>query len=564
VPTFDKVIRGGTVIDGRNLPRCRADVGIRDGRVAEIGRISPTDGAEVIDAGGLIVAPGFVDLHTHYDAQLFWDPYCSLSGWHGVTSVVIGNCGFGFAPARPGDREYLMRSLNRVEAIPYECIEPTLAWDWETFPQWMDAVDRAPKGVNMLAYVPVNPLLVYVMGYEAAKSRDATDGERAEMARILGEAMAAGACGWSAQRSAPGSGVDLQRDYDGSPFATDLMSNETALALGRVLADFDAGFIQTLLFTGDREGDWRHLEELAEVSDSAVLVNTITTDERMPDFHRADLAWIRRSQERGLKIYAQCLTSAAGFTFTFEDWNLFDDSEAWREVTLGTPAERLAKFADPARRAALKADPPIVFDLNRLVILRTTAERFLPAKGTLLPDAARILGYDEMIDLLVDMVVADDLKTLFQADNFNSGMDLQNELVVAPYSLWGVSDGGAHTKFLTSGAYPTESIIDFVRERELVTLEEAHWRLSALPAHCAGFQRRGQLIEGAPADIVVYDYDRLTLLDEEVAHDFPGGEWRRIRRGDGYHYTLVNGEITFVDGKDTGAVPGRLLRHGEG
>jgi N-acyl-D-aspartate/D-glutamate deacylase len=162
------------------------------------------------------------------------------------------------------------------------------------------------------------------------------------------------------------------------------------------------------------------------------------------------------------------------------------------------------------------------------------------------------------------MVVDDGLKTLFQADNFNSGMDLQNELVVAPYSLWGVSDGGAHTKFLTSGAYPTESIIDFVRERQLVTLEEAHWRLSALPAHCAGFKRRGQLIEGAPADIVIYDYDNLRLLDEEVAYDFPGGEWRRIRRAEGYHSTLVNGEITFIDGKDTGAVPGRLLRHGEG
>ena len=564
MPTYDKVIKGGTVIDGRNLPRIRADVGIKDGRVAQIGRISATDGAQVIDAAGLIVAPGFVDLHTHYDAQLFWDPYCSLSGWHGVTSVVIGNCGFGFAPARPADREYLMRSLNRVEAIPYECIEPTLGWDWETFPQWLDAVDRTPKGVNMLAYVPVNPLLVYVMGYEAAKTRDATDAERAEMARILGEAMAAGACGWSAQRSTPGSGVDLQRDYDGTPFATDLMSNDTALALGQVLADYDHAFIQTLLFTGDRQNDWRHLEDLAEISQSAILVNTITTDERMPDFHRQDLAWIRRAQERGLKIYGQCLTSAAGFTFTFEEWNLFDDSEAWREATLGTPAERLAKFADPARRAGLKSNPPMVFDLNRLVILRTMTERFLPAKGTLLPDAARILGYDDIVDLLIDMVVADELKTLFQADNFNSGLDLQNELVVAPYSIWGVSDGGAHTKFLTSGAYPTESIIDFARERELVTLEETHWRLSALPAHCAGFRQRGQLIEGAPADIVIYDYDNLRLLDEEVAYDFPGGEWRRIRRAEGYHFTLVNGEITFIDGKDTGAVPGKLLRHGEG
>ncbi|HKN89845.1 MAG TPA: amidohydrolase family protein, partial [Acidimicrobiia bacterium] len=196
--TFDRVIKGGMVIDGRNFPRYRADVGIRGGRIEKIGKIPAGDADEVIDAAGLIVAPGFVDLHTHYDAQVFWDPYCTLSGWHGVTSVAIGNCGFGFAPARPEMREYLMSSLTRVEAIPKACMEASLPWTWETFPQWLDVLDRQPKGLNMLSYVPINPLLVHVMGYEAAKSRDATDEERAEMVRLLQEAIDAGACGWSA------------------------------------------------------------------------------------------------------------------------------------------------------------------------------------------------------------------------------------------------------------------------------------------------------------------------------------------------------------------------------
>jgi N-acyl-D-aspartate/D-glutamate deacylase len=517
----------------------------------------------VLDASGLIVAPGFVDLHTHYDAQLFWDPYCTLSGWHGVTSVVIGNCGFGFAPARAEHREYLMKTLSRVEAIPSRCMELSLPWSWESFPEWMDVLDRQPKGVNALTYVPLNPLLLYVMGFEA-KSRDATEAELGEMARLLGEAMAAGACGWSAQRTAPGGGFDMQRDFDGTPFATDVMSNGTALALGKVLADYEHAFIQTALISGDPVAETAHLEELAAVSESAVIFNAIGTFSRFPEAHRFYLDWIRRCQERGLKIYAQLVTTGNQFVFTFEDWNMFDDSPAWFEVTNGTPAERLAKFRDPSRRQALREKPPGCFPLETLVILKTYSERFLPVKGTLLPDAARILGYDDLTDLLIDMIVADELRTLFQCPQANDDQDLQNELVVAPYGLWGVSDGGAHTKFLTLGAFPTESIIDFVRERGLVTLEEAHWRLSALPAQAAGFRHRGTLVEGAPADIIVYDYDNLTLLDEEVAEDFPGGEWRRVRHAEGYHYTMVNGELTFIDGKPTGTTPGRLLRHGNG
>jgi N-acyl-D-aspartate/D-glutamate deacylase len=308
----------------------------------------------------------------------------------------------------------------------------------------------------------------------------------------------------------------------------------------------------------------RHLEELAEVSDSAIVHNTITTDVRFPDSHREALKWVRSCQERGLKIYGQCLTTAQPFTFTFERWNLFDDADPWREAMLGTTAERLAKFKDPARRADLKSRRPFIFPVERLVILRPYSQRFMPAKGTMLPDAARILGYADPVDLLIDMLVEDELKTLFQMDNFNNRPELQADLVVAPYSLWGVSDGGAHTKFITHGAFPTESIIDFARERNLVTLEEAHWRLSALPAYCAGFKQRGTIVEGAPADVVVYDFENLRLLDEEVAHDFPAGEWRRIRKAEGYRYTIVNGRTTFVDGEATGSLPGRLLRHGKG
>jgi N-acyl-D-amino-acid deacylase len=561
---YDTIIRNGTIIDGRNIPRFVGDIGISNGKIARIGRLGEADAAQVIDATGLIVAPGFVDLHTHYDPQLFWDPYCTISGWHGVTSVAIGNCGFGFAPARESDREYLMKSLSRVEAIPATCIEMALPWTWETFPEWLDALDRQPKGVNVLSYVPLNPLIVYVLGLADAKQRDATPEEEAEIARLLREALDAGACGWSAQVTRPGSGADCQRDYDGSPFATDLLSDETALSLAKVLADYDHTVIQMIYVTeGDVAESRRHVEEISAVSGSPVIFNAVATpDGDGHPYFRDALAWIRSCRDRGLPIYAQLITSGAAFTFTFEDWNMFDESDAWREATLGTPAERLEKFRDPARRQALRDDVPFLFPIDGVVILRTYSEKFQAAKGLLLGDACRILGYDNKVDLLIDIVVADELRTLLQVPQFNTNPDMQAELVTEPYGLWGTSDGGAHTKFITLGAYPTESIISFVRERNLLPLEEAHWRLSALNAMAGGVRDRGTLVEGAAADIIVYDYENLRLLDEEVVEDLPGGEWRRIRRAEGYRYVMVNGTVTFVDGEETGATPGALLRHG--
>src|SRR6516162_1469944 len=198
---FDLVVRDGMIIDGTRMPRFRGDIGIKDGRIAQIGRLPSSNGARVLDAGGLIAAPGFVDLHTHYDAQLFWDPYCSISGWHGVTSAVIGNCGFGFAPVKPEMRERAMLTMTRVEAIPYESMKAGLPWDWVTFPEFLNSVERQPKGINLLPYVPLAPILIWVMGLEEAKKgRKPTPKEEAEICRLLNESMDAGGCGWSAQR----------------------------------------------------------------------------------------------------------------------------------------------------------------------------------------------------------------------------------------------------------------------------------------------------------------------------------------------------------------------------
>jgi N-acyl-D-amino-acid deacylase len=566
MPQFDLVVKNGMIVDGTSAPRFRDDIGIKNGRIAKIGRILPHEAAKVIDADGLIVAPGFIDLHTHYDAQIFWDPYLTISGWHGVTSVVIGNCGFGFAPVRKQDVERAMLTMVRTEAIPLASMRAALKFDWETYPQFMDALDRQPKGVNLLPYLPMNPLLGYVMGIEQSKTgRMPSDDEHAAMRRILHEAMDAGACGWSAQRLVPNGPSSVQRDFDGSPMNTDVMHDETCIEMARVLGERGEGFQEMTLSSWDPRQDAKHYELLAEVSARPIMYEVVATQDRFPHRHRHTLKWLERCRQRGLRVYGQGLTTDAGLSFTFEDWNLFDDSDAWREATTGTVAERREKLGDPRRREGLKNQMPreslITSYFDEIIITECKRAENDPLAGLTLRDAAARTS-KHPVDVMLDLAVSEDLKTEFFAPAVNQNMELMKELIDRPDIVFGVSDGGAHTKFLTAGRYPTEGIVKYCRERQWLTLEQIHWRLSALPAFCAGFKDRGFLREGAPADVVVYDFDGLRVLPIEIVHDLPGNEWRRVQRSAGYKWIIVNGQVTFADDRATGATPGKLLRHG--
>jgi N-acyl-D-aspartate/D-glutamate deacylase len=561
---FDVVIKDGMVFDGTARPRVRGDVALRSGVVAEMGRIDSSRAERVIDASGLHVAPGFVDLHTHYDAQVFWDPYCTLSGWHGVTSVAIGNCGFGFAPVEPDDREAAMRSMTRVEAIPYASMAEGLPWDWVTFPEFLDSLDRTPKALNLLPYVPAGPLLVKVLGRDAAKAgRMPTDDEHALLAKLLHEAMDAGGCGWSAQRLPPSGPAAVQRDWDGTPMPTDVMHDETCRVFARVLAERNQGVMQLTLTSDDSRHDRAHYEELATISGRPILFNVVQAFEDRPHVHRKNLEWLARCRERGIPVYGQGVTSDAGFTFTFEEWNLYDDSEAWCEATTGTLDERLHKLADPERRRALKEQRPQVATapIESVTILGPRSPETEPYREMTVAQAGELMGRDP-VDAMLDIAVADKLETLFFAAPPQGDSDLLKEIIQDPYALFGVSDGGAHTKFLTAGRYPTETLAQHVREKDWLSYENAHWRLSALPAALAGFKDRGVIAEGSPADIVVYDPERLAATPVEVVHDLPGGEWRRVQRAVGYRHVLVNGAETITDDEPTDICPGVLLRHG--
>ena len=578
MPDYDVIFKGGTIVDGTRTPRYKSDLAIKDGKVAKIGGLRGAGATQVLDASGLIVAPGFVDLHTHYDAQIQWDPYCSVSSWHGVTTVLIGNCGFGFAPCRPEDRERAMLMLTRNEAIPYDAMKEGMLWDWETLPEFLDSLDRMPKGINVFTYAPLTPLYVWVMGIEAARSRRPTEAELKEMCRLMNEGMDAGACGWSAQ--VLGRYSD-QRDFDGAPMITDLMTKEEMLTFARVLGERDEGYMQLTYLESDESGRFDRLktagffEELAAVSGRPIIFQTVVPNTKFPEIYRGLLKWMQDCTTKGLRVYGQGATlQFAESEFTLEEWNLFDNSEAWREATVGTVPERKQKMQDPDIRAKMRAEwdsglkpgqPGVIGDSSvaGLVIAETSTREYARYSGLTVQDVADDQG-KHVVDAILDMVVAEDLQTEFIALPDRNNPQNTADVVNSPHVVPGTSDGGAHVKFSTGGRFPTETLTWLVRDEKVVTLEEAHYKLSYLPAFISGATDRGFIREGAAADIVAYDLEGLKLLPTEILHDLPGNEWRRVRRAEGYRWIMLNGQVTFEDGKPTGALSGKFLRHGLG
>jgi N-acyl-D-amino-acid deacylase len=570
---YDIVIKGGTIFDGLKTPRYKADVAIKDGRIVEIGGgISTSDAAEVVDASGKHVAPGHVDLHTHYDSQLFWDPWCTMSGWHGVTSVVIGNCGFGFAPCHPEHRDRAMLALSRNEAVPLKTMRAGMPWDWVTFPEFLDSVGRTPKGVNIMAFVPLAPLYGYVAGTDYAKANRVTDEQLEQMCALLVEGLEAGGCGWSAQVS--GDVGNVQLDHDGTPMVTDMMTEREVTAFSRALRKVGRGSIE---LTGTLET----AALMARESGRPVIWNALLADGALNQHggarysHQDALKQLDYyNVEEGVRVYAQALTTNFVSEFTFEDYNLLDTMPPWREALLGTVEEKCAKLADAERRRALKGiddDRGGLFGAGyetRAIKVNWISsdtpnaqeikERY---EGHTIGEIADREG-KHPIDAMLDVAVLGDLKVGFATKLLETPPQSMKEIATSNWALPGVSDGGAHTKFVTTARYATELLSLWVREHEIMSLEEAHWRLSYYPALAAGLKDRGYLREGTPADVIVYDYERLDSCPQERLWDYPEGEMRLVQKAVGYERIIVNGVTTFVEGECTQETPGKLLRHG--
>ena len=553
---FDVVIRGGTIVDGTGIPRYRGDLAIRDGRVARISGRIPSGAAKEIDASGCIVAPGAIDLHTHYDAQLNWDPYATLSGWFGVTSLTIGQCGFGFAPTRPEDRELNMRMMNRIEAIPLESMRLGMRWDWETFPEYLDSLDNQGLGVNVGSVFPFSPLRGYVLGMMASRERTSvTDTELNEMKRIFYEAMQAGAFGFSSDMNTG------DRPEDGSWLPSHVASNEEYMGLSEVLSEFGVGHIGwTIAQSGGlppEKSPAKQRELLAQMMrTSGRPLHVLLEQESARD------EWVAQMRAEGLPLFTQELVMEVNAEFQLSEYNLFDSLPGWVNPLVGSIEERTLKLKDPDIRDEMKRDADarqlLRTDWSRVTVLETMHERNYKYDGSTIAEIAAAQG-KHPVDAFLDLALDEGLETVFAHPVDPRPLD---ENILSPYGHVSVSDGGAHTRYLTTSTWPVEFLTYWIRDRQIMSLEQAHYKMSALPGWFADFKDRGTLRVGDWADVMVYSLDELGFQHDKMiyAHDFPGGERRIIQKPTGLRYTLVNGAVTFEGNDCTGALPGKLLR----
>ena len=557
---YDLVIRGGTIVDGTGIPRYRSDLGVKNGKIAMISGTIKAGGAKEIDASGCIVAPGAVDLHTHYDAQLNWDPYASLSGWFGVTSLTIGQCGFGFAPTRPGDRDLNMRMMNRVEAIPLESMRLGMRWDWETFPEYLDSLDRQGLGVNVGALVPFSPVRGYVLGMMPARERTSvTEAELNQMKQIFYDGMKVGAFGISTNKNLE------DRPEDGSFLPSHVASKEEFLALAEILGEFGVGHIGYTIGLGHTQ------HELEQQRDMILQVMRLSGRPlHVPvDDGEGALEWFNSARAEGLNLLSQSIEMQVYPQFRLSEYNLFDYLPNWVQPLVGNVEDRLGKLKDPVVRAAMKRDveeskDPVHlarFDWSLMNVLEVAYERNYKYEGKTIEDIARMEG-KQPLDAFLDLAIDEQLQTLFSHSANPNAEEGLEQAIKNPYSHISVSDGGAHTRFLTISMWPVHFLSHWVRDKEVVSLEQAHYKISALPAWFASFTDRGTLRIGKGADIIVYNQEELGFVYDRpiFANDFPGGERRLVQKPTGLRYTIVNGTVTFEGNNCTGALPGKLLR----
>lgn len=567
---FETLIRGGWVVDGTGSPSGCADVGIVGGRVAAVGNLVAATADEVIDADGRIVAPGHITQHAHYDAAIFWSPTCLDSGEHGVTTILNSNCGFGIAPARPADRERLMLMLSTTEQVPVEQQRIGLPWTWETFPEFMDALRSLPKAVNIMTYVPVNPLLVYVMGIEAAKSRRPTATEMTEMHRLVDEAMDLGAIGIAL--SVMGVEGNSHVDFDGSPMPTDVMHDDDIVELARGLVNRGEGIVQLLAQiggNGNKEVSAK-VAHMAKGSGVRVIHNIFLAIDGMPEMIDVDLAWLDGLRAEGLDVVGATilhagwveagirdLDTAAGQMAGVRDLIRCEDDDAIRAL-LADPGF-VRRFSDEyAREGATNGAGGFE---NQIIIEIGEDPAMQAYLGKSLAEVAAAEG-KSVVATLCDLALRSGLALEIKSTPF-AALDatLGARLLSHPCVTGGVSDGGAHTKAFSSGSYATEMLVRMVREQKAMTVEAMHHQLSFKIARALNLEDRGAILPGHWADIITYDLDDLYFDRSRhmIVNDMPGGDWRRLLRSGGYHRIMVNGETTFVDGQATGAMPGTFV-----
>ncbi len=563
---LDLVVRGGTIIDGSGSVGFPGDIGIRDGRIAAIGEV-PDPGRAEIEASGLVVCPGFVDPHTHYDAQLFWDPAASPSNLHGVTTVIGGNCGFTLAPLNPGDAPYLQRMMAKVEGMPLSALEAGLDWSWRTFSDYLARLDGT-LGVNAGFLVGHCAVRRAVMGADATGNEADLDQLEA-MKGLLADGLAAGGLGFSTSLSY------THNDGDGAPVASRFASNDEVIALCSVVSEHEGTTLEYVT-DGCMQGFTdEELDLMVAMSRSACRPlnwNVLTIDSAEPDRYRAQLGASVRAAEHGARVVALTMPVLVGMNMSFLNYCALNMLPDWGEV-LGLPvSERMAKLADPQTKAHLaeRAASPDAGVFSRLTgwdgyrIGDTFSSDNHGLTGRTVADVAAERG-TEPFDTLVDIVLADELRTVLwpaPTDDDDESWRLRAEAWQSEHTLLGGSDAGAHLDRMCGAPYTTAFLGDCLRGRRLASLETAIHMLTDAPARLFGLRERGRIEQGWHADLVVFDPDTIDSGAMRMVDDLPGGSARLFADAVGVHHVLVNGQPIVIGGQATDARPGTLLRSG--
>lgn len=555
--SYDLLIKNGTVVDGLGNPRSRADVAVANGKIAAIGKI--TDGAKkTIDASDLIVAPGFVDPHTHYDAQICWDPVLSSSSMHGVTSVVMGNCGVGLAPCKPEVREIAAWDLVNVEAIPIDVLGKGIKWEWETFPEYMQAAQKRGTGVNLGFLAPLTPFRHYVMG-EESMDRAATAAETAQIKALIKEAVTAGALGFTT------TAIPQHIGYKGRPLACRQASRDELKAYSNALKELGKGSIELALTSTVcelSEEEYGLLDLLLTESGRPVTWLAVVTRDDKPEAGRELLNRADPLIKRGGVPQVTCRPVV--IQINLRNPFIFANHASWNPIFNRPVEEQMQVYRDPEFRRAFRKEleKPRIFSgrWDRLEVKEVNNPAMKSLEGKTVAEIAKMRGKDGL-DTFLDLGLEDNLNIEYIIVMFNGNDDLIPELINDPRTMVGLSDGGAHVDMLCDAGYCTFLLGTWVREKQAMSLEYAVQRLTSEPAKFFGLHDRGRLAVGAAADIVLFDYNTVgSGRRPEMHFDLPGGGRRLLMPARGIQSTIVNGVVLFDQQKHTGALPGQVLR----
>jgi N-acyl-D-aspartate/D-glutamate deacylase len=552
MPSFDLVVANGTLVDGTGAPARAGELGIRGGRIVALGtpgELAP-HAAQTLDARGGAVAPGFIDVHTHYDAQVFWDRMLSVSPWHGVTTVVVGNCGFGVAPTRPAHRDLILRTLENVEGMSLGALHEGLGRDWpfESFAEFLGAIEARGTAIHVAALVGHTPIRTYVMG-DAATEREATDDEIASMRALVSQALRDGAIGFATSKSMTHVG------YEGRPVPSRAAAHAEIEALAACLGEAGHGVLQCTIGAG------LFVEEcgaIARATGRPVSWTALLGDMLGPTGHRGVLERCAALQSEGARVFPQVSPRPLLFEFQFKAPFPFESMPSFKPVSQADFAGKKRIYADPAFRKEMGEQ---MRRWHQVAISACPTEPALDERTV--ADVAAERGVDP-VDLVLDLALASDLEARFRIGIFNTNDDIVAELLAHPASMLGLSDAGAHASQLCDAGAPTTLLGKWVREKRVLTLEEAVRRLTSEPADVFGIRDRGKLAVGLAADVAIFDPATVACAPVRRVFDFPAGADRLVADAIGVRAVVVEGTVVREDGRDAvdprGALPGRVLR----